>query len=269
MYLHEIIQCIKTRKKGNYEIVTLYIKRIQRGVSMQCIDDVGVGARLKELRLQKHMKEIDAAMELEVSTAQYSRFENGKASISVDVLNKAHRFYQCSMDYILSGEEEEKHSVFFDKLVDFQEKDKRRFLKILCCLMGNDSRAKMNKEDPMYKIFVDGLLEMIPIDAESTIMYVLNYEKNRLKISENAMIELLGLSRFRWTSIMDGNKVGDILIPIKIRHHFGYDLEFLINNKITENLFFDKMYQGCSKKKREQVMHLFEGILQSEEELLK
>ena len=101
MYLHEIIQCIKTRKKGNYEIVTLYIKRIQRGVSMQCIDDVGVGARLKELRLQKHMKEIDAAMELEVSTAQYSRFENGVFELNYEQLAFLCNIYDVSADYLL------------------------------------------------------------------------------------------------------------------------------------------------------------------------
>ncbi len=231
---------------------------------MQCIDNSGVGARLEKLRLQKNMRNIDAAIEMEISTSQYSRFEKGNATISIDILEKAHEFYGCSMDYILWGKEAAKpESFFFDQLSDFQEKDKRRFLKILYCLMQNESKVEMDKEDPMYKIFVDGLLEMIPVEAESAIPYVLEYEKNRMKISENAMIELLGLSRYHWTCIMSGNKIGDVLIPVKIQHHFGYDLEFLINNKITESMFFDKMYQGCSQEKQVQVMSLFKGILKT------
>lgn len=234
---------------------------------MQSIDNIGVGTRLQKLRIQKNIREIDAAMEFELSTSHYSRLENGNATISVDILEKAREFYKCSMDYVLWGTESKPESIFFQQISDFSEKDKRRYLKILYYLMGSDSKAEIDTEDPMYKIFVDGLLEMIPVEADSTISYVLQYERNRKKISENAMIELLGLTRYHWRCIMKGNKIGDVLIPVKIQYHFGYDLEFLINNKITESMFFDKMYQGCSKKKQDQVMSLFESILRSEKNL--
>ncbi len=234
---------------------------------MYSIDNVGVGARLKELRLQQNIKKIDATMEFEISTSQYSRFENGNATISVDVLDKAHMLYGRSMDYILWGTEAKPQSVFFQQVANDSERDKRRYLKILYCLMENDSKTEMDKEDPMYKIFVDGLLEMIPLEADSTIPYVLEYEKNRLKISENALIDRIGITRYHWRCIMEGTKIGDIMIPVKIKEHFGYDLEFLIHNKITESMFFDKMYDGCSKKKQEQVMSLFKSILQSEKNL--
>lgn len=234
---------------------------------MQSINNAGVGARLKELRLQQNIKKIDATMEFEISTSQYSRFENGNATISIEVLVKACVLYGCSMDYILWGIETKPQSIFFQRIDGDSEKNKRRYLKMLYYLMGNDIEAAMDKEDPMYKIFVDGLMEMIPVDAESAIPYVLEYEKSRLKVSENTLIEMLGITRYHWRCIMKGNKIGDVMIPVKIKELFGYDLEFLINNKITESMFFDKIYDGCSKKKQDQVMNLFESILRSEKNL--
>lgn len=235
---------------------------------MRCINDFDVGLRLKELRLKHHMKMIDIAVELEISMAQYSRLENEVGRISTDVLSKAHKYYRCSMDYILWGDETAYESVFFQKISKFEEKDKRRFLKILCCLLDAKEDTKEQADDPMYKIFMDGLLERIPAHANSSMMYILEYEKNRLNISENAMIDRLGLSRFKWSSIMNGKKVSDIMIPLEIKNQFGYDMEFLIDNRITENIFFDQLFYKYSKKKQNKIMQLFDIMIKAEGEEL-
>ena len=113
----------------------------------------------------------------------------------------------------------------------------------------------------MYKMFAGGLLEMIPVTANNAMPYVLEYEKNIHRKSDNDMIRLLGLSRFKWNSIMHGTRVSDIMIPFVISQQFGYDLNFLIQNQISENLFFDDFYQKLKKERQTRVMKLFDEIL--------
>ena len=199
---------------------------------MRCINDSDIGTRLRELRLDIGAKMIDIAVEFDISMAQYSRLESGKARITVDVLEKACKYYHSSINYILFGEEQVHGSIFFPKLQNFEEKDVRRFLKILTCLLDLDALSEEEKNTPMYKMFAGGLLEMIPVTANNAMPYVLEYEKNIHRKSENDMIRLLGLSRFKWNSIMHGTRVSDIMIPFVISQQFGYDLNFLIQNQI-------------------------------------
>lgn len=231
---------------------------------MRCIKDVEVGTRMRNLRLDTGAKMIDVAIEFDISMAQYSRLESGLAKISVDVLGKACNYYNCSIDYILFGQKNSCESVFFQKLQSFDEKDIRRFLKILCCLLDMKGMSSQCKTEPMYKIFVGGLLEMIPYTASNAMPYVLEYEKNLSRKSENAMIEELGLTRFKWNSIMRGTRVSDITIPLAISNQYGYDMNFLINNKLTESLYFDDFFYKLKTQHQENVMKLFDDIIKIE-----
>lgn len=236
---------------------------------MRCIKDSDIGARLRKLRLNTGAKMIDMAVEFDISMAQYSRLESGIARISVDVLDKACKYYDCTINYILFGQKNTCESIFFQKLQSFEEKDIRRFLKILCCLLDAEKIPSKYKDEPMYKIFVGGLLEMIPYTASNAMPYVLEYEKNLCRKSENTMIEELGLTRFKWNSIMRGTRVSDITIPLAISNRFGYDMDFLINNKISESLFFDEFFYQLKSEHQKNVMKLFDDIIKVEgQELL-
>lgn len=228
---------------------------------MRCINDVDIGERLKKLREKSGAKMIDIAIEFNISMAQYSRLESGKGRISVDVLNKACQYYGRSIDYILFGAKTSKESIFFQKVQNFKEKDIRRFLKVLCCLLDLDESVSDYKKDPMYKLFMGGLIEKIPCDAANAMPYVLDYERNLQKISENTMIEELEITRFKWNSIMRGTAVNDIMIPLMISERYGYDLDFLINNRIPKNLFFDNIFFTINTDRQVKIMKLFDEMI--------
>lgn len=234
---------------------------------MRYINDLDVGTRLKNLRLDREEKMIDIALEFDISMAQYSRLESGKVRISVDVLGKACQYYNVSIDYILFGEQYSPKSFFFTKVQKFEEKDSRRFLKILSCLLNLHCFSKQQKQEPMYKIFAGGLLEMIPPDADNTMPFVLEYERNLQGKSENTMIEELGLTRFKWNSIMNGTRVNDVNIPLAISNQFGYDLSFLIQNKLSANLFFDDLFFELEKTHQSHIVTLFDEIITKEGEI--
>lgn len=231
---------------------------------MRCINDFEVGSRLQKLRESKGNNKTDLSIELNISTAQYGRLESGKSRITIEVLNKVCSYYNTSIDYVLFGEGSLHESVFFEKIRNYSEIDIRRFLKILSCLFSIKDGKKYSGE-PYYKIFMDGLLEMIPVSAASSIMYVLEYERIRRKVSENQMIDELGLSRFKWNSIMSGKRVHDISIPLQISNKYGYDMNFLINNRLSSDMFFDKLFAEESIKRQKSIMEIFDFIVKEKD----
>lgn len=57
--------------------------------------------RIRNLREDNDLKQIDIAKLLQISQAQYSRIENGENDITIDSLIRLARFYDVSTDYLL------------------------------------------------------------------------------------------------------------------------------------------------------------------------
>ena len=57
--------------------------------------------RLKELREDKDLKQINIAQLLGMKQPQYARYENGYRDIPLDCLIKLATFYETTTDYIL------------------------------------------------------------------------------------------------------------------------------------------------------------------------
>ncbi len=64
--------------------------------------------RIRNLREDHDLKQIDLAKLLKVSQAQYSRIENGENDITLDSLIRLAKFYGVSTDYILGLTNEKK-----------------------------------------------------------------------------------------------------------------------------------------------------------------
>lgn len=57
--------------------------------------------RIRDLREDHDLKQIDLAKLLKLSQAQYSRIETGENEITLDSLIRLSKFYKVSTDYIL------------------------------------------------------------------------------------------------------------------------------------------------------------------------
>ena len=197
---------------------------------------------------------------MEISPAHYCRLEQGKAAITVDVLQKACTYYGVTAEYILFGTEREE-GIVLKKIDGFSEAAIRGLLKIFSCLLFMEDTETAPQDDAMYKLFMGGLMELIPPEATSAIPTVLEYEKNRRNISENTMIKELGISRFIWTSIMKNAPIKNIAIPLKIQEQYGYSLDFLINNRIQDGMFLEKQLQQKPFEQQRKIMHTFDQII--------
>ena len=104
-------------------------------------------------------------------------------------------------------------------------------------------------------------MELIPARAPSAIPAVLEYEKNLRDVSENTMIKELGISRFVWTSIMKGAPIKNIEIPLKIQEQYGYGLDFLINNRLQDDMFLETLLSQETSDRRQEILRTFDGII--------
>lgn len=57
--------------------------------------------RIKELREDKDLKQINVADFLEMKQPQYQRYESGRRDFPIDILIKLAKFYNTSLDYIV------------------------------------------------------------------------------------------------------------------------------------------------------------------------
>lgn len=57
--------------------------------------------RLKELREDNDLKQVNIAKELKMKQPQYARYEIGKRELPLDCLIKLAKYYGTSTDYIL------------------------------------------------------------------------------------------------------------------------------------------------------------------------
>ena len=132
---------------------------------------------------------------------------------------------------------------------------------MLSCLLFTEGNTIEQKDNAMYKIFMGGLMELLPARASSAIPAVLEYEKNLRDVSENTMIKELGISRFVWTNIMKGAPIKNIEIPLKIQEQYGYGLDFLINNRVQDDFFLEILLSQETSERRQEILRIFDSVI--------
>jgi transcriptional regulator with XRE-family HTH domain len=60
---------------------------------------------LKNIRKQKKYNQLKVAMDLSISREALSHYENGKRSPDVDMLITLSKYFNVSIDYLITGEE--------------------------------------------------------------------------------------------------------------------------------------------------------------------
>ncbi len=63
---------------------------------------------LKEIRKKKNLNQLKVAMNLSISREALSLYENGKRNPSLDMLVALSKYFNVSIDYLITGSEFEK-----------------------------------------------------------------------------------------------------------------------------------------------------------------
>lgn len=75
----------------------------------QELDSWQIGQRIQKARIQKGIKAIDMASQLDMSKNQYSRIECGESVCTTKVLHKVAHYLEISADYLLYGKIEDEY----------------------------------------------------------------------------------------------------------------------------------------------------------------
>lgn len=84
--------------------------------------------KLRELKENRNLLNIDISKVLKCSPSQYGRLENGKRLFSIEQIIQLSNFYKVSIDYIL-GNEKNKLPIKYDYVFDYD-----KFLKQIVAL---------------------------------------------------------------------------------------------------------------------------------------
>lgn len=60
---------------------------------------------LKEIRIKKNLNQLKVAMDLSISREAISLYENGKRNPSLDMLVAFSKYFNVSIDYLITGKE--------------------------------------------------------------------------------------------------------------------------------------------------------------------
>lgn len=61
--------------------------------------------RLKELRIEKNLKQSDLAKQISVTQPAIAKWETGERSPSIDILIVLAKFFGCTIDYLVGLED--------------------------------------------------------------------------------------------------------------------------------------------------------------------
>ena len=100
--------------------------------NIQEFDSFSIGQRIQDIRLQKGIKALDMAVQLDLSKDQYSRIERGTSICKITTLHKIAQYLGVSADYLLYGREEE---MYIDQIRIFlkgmKKREKDKLIKIM------------------------------------------------------------------------------------------------------------------------------------------
>lgn len=100
--------------------------------NIQEYDALSIGQRIQDIRLQKGIKSLDMAVQVDLSKDQYSRIERGTSMCKITTLHKIAQYLEVSTDYLLYGTKDE---LYIDQIRIFlrgmKKREKEKLIKIL------------------------------------------------------------------------------------------------------------------------------------------
>lgn len=100
--------------------------------NIQEFNTLSIGQRIQDIRIQKGIKALDMAAQLELSKDQYSRIECGTSMCKLSILHKIAQYLEVSADYLLYGNKED---LYMEQIRIFlkgmKKAEKEKLLKVL------------------------------------------------------------------------------------------------------------------------------------------
>lgn len=203
---------------------------------------------IRQLREENGMSRTSLAAELGYSAAQYGKIERGEQRLDCHGLIALCRFAHCRPEQIVFGEKETGDDIVPDYFLDYSEDQKRRLFRSLYILL---ECHKMEASPSFHKLFGTDLLREIPVSETNIIPLVLEYERKSLNLTRRGMIQFLGISKNKYYSLLDGEELSSINCLIKLTQKLGYDMTFLLVNRVRPALFLSELSHSWDEREQQ------------------
>ena len=95
---------------------------------------IDISEKIKELRIEKNLKQKDVAKALNIATNTLSQFENNKGRPSLEVLTGIADFFEVSIDYLVGREDDFGNVVVAGQTSDQLTQKEKRLLQAFSSL---------------------------------------------------------------------------------------------------------------------------------------
>ena len=99
---------------------------------IQEFDASSIGRRIQDMRIEKGIKALDMAVQLDLSKSQYSRIESGACECKITILHKIAQYLEVSADYLLYGREEKLYTdQIYLLMKGMKKKEREKVMKVV------------------------------------------------------------------------------------------------------------------------------------------
>lgn len=206
-----------------------------------------IGKNIRELREEHGVSRINMAMEMGYSQSNYGKIESGQQQLACQGLIILCKQFSCKPERIVFGEKDTAPQ-FLSYFAEYSEYEKRRILRMLYLFLKcQNIKAKAS----FHKIFGSDILSKIPPEEENVLPLVLEYERKAKDITRSKMISFLGISKNKYYNLLSGEPLSNIDTLIMLHEKLGYDMSFLLLNRVNPELFFSVISHSWNSREQE------------------
>ncbi len=206
---------------------------------MNEIDDCRrIGKNILRLRKEKNLLEIEVALELDYSTANYSKIENGQIWPDCYALSTLCRIFQCQPETIIYEEQPAVAQREEDYFSSLPESEKRRLLRILYLAFHCET---FPFSPAFHNLFGSCVLDKSLSDQTKHMPIVLEYERNIRNLTRRQMADFLNISKNKYYALISHGECSDIRTLMQIHQTLGYPMSYLLWNQIMPSYFFSSL----------------------------
>lgn len=191
------------------------------------MEDLIIGTRIAELRKKLNLTQNELADKLMISNKAVSKWESNYGAPSLEMLIKLHEVLNCSLDYLILGEDTNKQTQTYDiPLILGKDENGKEYKQDLCelihCLIGGEVGS--GKSNLLHNIITQ---------------LISNFSKDELKL---ALVDGKGIDFEQYKNIPN------LFSPVANSAEDIYDTLTKVVNEIN-NRFDTLMALGCRNKK--------------------
>ncbi len=197
-----------------------------------------IGQRIRMIRRERNLTDLDVSLELGYDTSNYSKIENGHVWPDCRTLTTLCKLFQCQPETIIYGEDSSAPSENEAYLSSLPESEKRRLFRMLYLVFHCET---LPLSSAFHHLFGTCVLDKSLTGEEKHMALLLEYERSVRRLPKRHMAKFLDIPKNRYYDLIHRGECQDIKTLVQLHRKLGYPMSFLLWNEITPSYFFSAL----------------------------